>query len=546
MPYTIPDSCFQCGACQPQCPTGAIQQKDEQYTIVTELCNGCQGYYDEPQCVIGCPISSPLPTQSKKGRYKANIRIPTSPNLFPNGKNNPFASSMVIWEACNLLTSAAVLPWQTDENGKLYYERPVKQGRGAIAFYLSEDWESEVPEPLNRETALEVIDKIDIRSACLHSIFAAYATNLDRPWEQEFIISDLQIEQYLGFDKRKDLSKAAKLTLIKDLVGQPCKLIAAIDWPRQGKVNSFSIPPSRLWQLLEIQHYFQEDAHGDKHLIGLTFRIRAGIWSKYFLNKQGCQERTAFYQYGTLPHFLPSAIASIWQQHEGAARIMLWLLFKTKMGKEQRITVPTLMNVAYGEAKVAQAASHRDIRKRLLRAFESDLEVLDRYGLKPVFDPVTYDIEIQPLWAKLADVPDDGEAALEFWTNDGNRDRSLTDSGPKGKWNLLMKARILRFDLPSEWDKQLAKWESKKQRRHTQKNKSKTQTHLSGGEIAKARKRRGISQRDLAQRMGKSQSWIRDLENGRLSIKQDDEHRLQKILVVTGTDLDRNNSCPKE
>jgi len=120
---------------------------------------------------------------------------------------------------------------------------------------LSEDWESEVPEPLNRLEALEVMDKIDIRSACLHSIFAPYATTLDRPWEQEFIISDQQIEQYLGFDKRKDLSKAAKLTLIKDLVGQPCKLIAAINWPGQGKVNSFSIPPSRLWQLQEIQHY---------------------------------------------------------------------------------------------------------------------------------------------------------------------------------------------------------------------------------------------------------------------------------------------------
>jgi hypothetical protein len=67
----------------------------------------------------------------------------------------------------------------------------------------------------------------------------------------------------------------------------------------------------------------------------VTFRIRAGIWSRYFLNKQACQHRTAFYQYGTLPKFLLSAIASIWQQHEGAARIILWLLFKTKMGNEK-------------------------------------------------------------------------------------------------------------------------------------------------------------------------------------------------------------------
>lgn len=532
MPYTIPDSCFQCGACQPLCPTGAIQNNGEQYEIAPELCNGCQGYYPEPQCVISCPISSPLPQQSKKGRYKVNARTATSPNLFPNGKNNPFASSMAIWEACNLLTSAVILPWKTNENDKLYYERPVKQGRGSIAFYLTEDLESEFPEALNREAALEAIDKIDIRSACVHLIFAAYATTLDRPWEQEFVISDHQIEKYLGFDKRKDLSKAAKLTLIKDIVQQPCKLTTEIDWPRQGKVSDFSIPRGRLWHLLEIQHHFQDDPSGDKHLIGLTFRVRAGIWSRYFLNKQACQHRTAFYQYGTLPKFLLSAIASIWQQHEGAARIMLWLLFKTKMGKEQRITVPTLMHIAYGETKVTQATSQREIRKRLLRAFESDLEILDRYGLKPIFDPVTYAVEIQPMWAKLAEVPDDGEAALEFWTNDGNQDRSLTDSGPRGKWNLLMKARILRFDLPLEWDKQLTKWETKKQRRQTQKTKSKIPTNLSANQILGARKRRGISQRDLAQLMGKSQSWIRDLENGRLSIKPDDENRLKKILEL--------------
>jgi DNA-binding transcriptional regulator YiaG/Pyruvate/2-oxoacid:ferredoxin oxidoreductase delta subunit len=538
MPYTIPDSCFQCGACQPQCPTGAIQNNGEQYEIVPELCNGCQGYYAEPQCVIACPISSPLPKQAKKGRYKANPRTATSPNLFPNGKNNPFASSMAIWEACNLLTSAAILPWKTDEDGKFYYERPVKQGRGSIAFYLTEDLESEFPEALNREAALEAIDKIDIRSACVHAIFAAYSTTLDRPWEQEFVISDRQIEKYLGFDKRKDLSKAAKLTLIKDIVQQPCKLATTIDWPRQGKVSNFSLPQSRLWHLREIQHHFQEDPSGDKHLIGLTFRVQAGIWARYFLNKQGCKDRTAFYQYGTLPKFLLNAISSIWQQHEGAARIMLWLLFKTKMGKEQRITVPTLMNVAYGETKVTQATSQREIRKRLLRTFESDLEILDRYGLKPVFDPVTYAVEIQPLWAKLAEVPDDAEAALEFWTNDGNRDRSLTDSGPRDKWNLLMKARILRFDLPPEWDRQLTQWETKKQRRQTQKTKSKSPTHLSAQEIVKARKHRGISQRDLAQMMGKSQSWIRDLENGRLSIKRDDENRLQKILVVPGVNID--------
>jgi hypothetical protein len=121
--------------------------------------------------------------------------------------------------------------------------------------------------------------------------------------------------------------------------------------------------------------------------VGLTFRIQAGIWAKYFLNKQGCKDYFAFYQYGTLPKTLIHTVMSIWQQHEGATRMMLWLLFKTKVGAEQRITVLTLMRVAYGDEKINHCIVCRDDRKRLLRTFESDLEVLNHYGLKPVFDP---------------------------------------------------------------------------------------------------------------------------------------------------------------
>ncbi|MBZ8181708.1 helix-turn-helix domain-containing protein [Oscillatoria salina] len=530
MAYTIPSSCFQCGNCQPHCPTGAIQREGEEFWIEPGLCNGCDGYYSEPQCIVACPISSPVPLQAKKGRYKLNTRTATSPDLFPNGKNNSMASSIVIWEACNLLMQRSSLDWQTDLSGKLFYHKKVKQGRGSICFHIDENLDPEGDRQFNYATNISTIEGIDIRAACLHLIYAAYATSLEKPWEEEFAISDRQIEKYLGLDKRKDLNKAVKLTLIKDLAQQPCKLVTSIDWPQQGKVKQFSVPESYLWHLVEIKHHFQEDELGCKHLVGLTFKIKAGIWAKYFLNKQGSQTRTAFYQYGTLPKFLLTAVTSIWQQHEGAARMMLWLLFKIKMGKEQRITVPTLMRVAYGEERINQASTQREERKRLLRSFESDLEFLNHYGLKPVFDPVTYKEEIQPLWAKLAELPDDADEALEFWINDGSNKQRLTDSGPRDKWNLLMKARILGFDLPLEWEQQLAKWETKKQRKMRSKSKSKIKSALSAQQILSARKSRGISQRKLAQLTGKSQSWIRDLENGRLEAKPEDQLRLRQLL----------------
>jgi DNA-binding XRE family transcriptional regulator len=498
------------------------------YWIDPSLCNNCQGY-PAPQCLVSCPVNSPVPWQAKKGRCKVDVKTVPSPNLFPDGKSHPFASAIVIWELCNVLAQRQSLLWETDAAGELCYRRQINGGKGTIAFRVTDSLDAESPVALKGAEALSAIEAFDIRSACLHLIYAAHVTNLARPWEEEFVITDRQIEEYLGLDKRKDLSKLTKLALIKELAQQPCKPIACIDLPQQGKIKGICLEKSRLWHLSDIQHHFQEDDLGCKHLVGLTFKIKIGQWAQYFLNRQGCKERTAFYQYGTLPKVLLSAVMSIWQQHEGAARMMLWLLFKTKMGKEQRVTIPTLMRVAYGNEKLSQISLQSENRQRLLRTFESDLEILDRYGLKPVFDPITYPPEIQPLWAKLIDIPEDAEAALEFWIDDGSNSTRLTDAAPRGKWNRLMNARILQFELPPEWEQQLAK-SKQKQRSTNRKTKSKPHIALSTEYMIEARKRLGLSQRDLAQLTGKSQSWIRDIENGRFQAKLEDQMLLQKAL----------------
>ena len=533
MAYTIPSTCVQCGDCITNCPTGAIQlDEDNEYWVEPGLCNGCEDIETGPLCVNICQDSLPVPLPLKKGRYKAEPRALNTNYLFADGQHNPIASSMVIWETCNLLAKASVFPWETDCDNKLFFERQVKQGKGKIEFRLTDDVSSKSPNILGCTDASSTIESMDIRAACMHLIFAALVTSLERPWEQEFAIDNKQLETYLGLDKRKDLSKAAKLTLIKSLVQQPCKLLATIDWPRQGKIDSFSIQEDRIWHLVGIKNHFQEDSQGYKHLVGMTFRIRAGIWSKYFLNKEGYKKYVAYYQYGTLPKFLLTTVMTIWHQHEGTVRIMLWLLFKAKMGKQQRITIPRLMYVAYGEAKVRQDSLNRDKRKRLLRRFESDLEVLNHYQIKPIFDPVTYPIQIRPLWARLAAIPDDAEEAMEFWIKDGCNKTSITDAAPPGKWNLLMKARILHFELPPEWDKQLSHWENKKQRKTRRQKRIKTTSNLSAEQISSARKRLGISQRKLAQQIGKSQSWIRDIENSRFSAKTPDLMKLREILEI--------------
>jgi DNA-binding transcriptional regulator YiaG len=147
-----------------------------------------------------------------------------------------------------------------------------------------------------------------------------------------------------------------------------------------------------------------------------------------------------------------------------------------------------------------------------------------------MFDPVTYPPEIQPLWAKLMGIPEDPDEALEFWINDGGGETRLTDSGPRGKWNLLMNARILSFELPPEWEQQIS--DSEKKQRRTLKNRRRVRItgDLVGEQILEARKNLNLSQRELAKLTGKSQSWIRDVENGRLKAKIEDQALLRKVL----------------
>jgi len=523
MSYQIPNECFGCGTCLVNCPTGAIIEKDQQFFIDPDLCNYCEGFYPEPQCIITCPNSLPTATVAKKGRAKniKSITLP-SPDLFFQGKtNHSFASAMVIWEACNLLSQQTSLDENTDQtNNLLLLSRPINGGKGKIDF-----WQD------NQPIQGEITEPLDIRSACLHLIYAAYATTLERPWEETFTINDRQIETYLGLDKRKDLTKVNKLRLIKKLAQQPCSILTEIHWPSQGKIEDFSVEKDYLWRLLNIEHHFQEDELGCKHLIGLTFKIQPGLWSQYFLNQSGAKEASTFYQYSNLPQSLLNTAMTYWQQHPGAVRMMLWLLFKTRMGEEQRITVATLMRIAYGNEKIIKATGDREERKRRIRTFESDLAILDQYNLKPIFDNETYPVEIQPLWAKLVDLPDDAEAALDFWINDGSNDQSLTDHAPRGKWNRLLNARLLGFKLPDDWIKNKIKVEKKRERTAKQTRKS-NPLNLSAEQIAISRKNLGWSQRQLAEYIGKSQSWIRDIEKGRFHAKKEELALLKNILQL--------------
>jgi ferredoxin len=57
MSLKISDECINCDVCVSVCPNTAIYQGESIYEIDPDKCTECVGHFDEPQCVVVCPVN---------------------------------------------------------------------------------------------------------------------------------------------------------------------------------------------------------------------------------------------------------------------------------------------------------------------------------------------------------------------------------------------------------------------------------------------------------------------------------------------------------
>jgi ferredoxin len=57
----ITDECINCGACEPECPNGAISEGDDIYVIDPSLCTECVGFHGDEACQSVCPVECCIP-----------------------------------------------------------------------------------------------------------------------------------------------------------------------------------------------------------------------------------------------------------------------------------------------------------------------------------------------------------------------------------------------------------------------------------------------------------------------------------------------------
>jgi len=74
MSLKITDDCINCAVCEPECPNEAIFEGEEIYEIDPKLCTECMGHFDEPQCVMICPVDC-IPKDDQNPESKDELML---------------------------------------------------------------------------------------------------------------------------------------------------------------------------------------------------------------------------------------------------------------------------------------------------------------------------------------------------------------------------------------------------------------------------------------------------------------------------------------
>jgi ferredoxin len=60
MAYSILESCVNCWACEPLCPSKAITAALPHFLIDAGKCTECEGFFADPQCAGICPVEGAI------------------------------------------------------------------------------------------------------------------------------------------------------------------------------------------------------------------------------------------------------------------------------------------------------------------------------------------------------------------------------------------------------------------------------------------------------------------------------------------------------
>jgi DNA-binding transcriptional regulator YiaG len=302
-----------------------------------------------------------------------------------------------------------------------------------------------------------------------------------------------------------------------------------------------------IW-IVNVKEQYQNDLNGNpSELVEVEIEVQAGLWTRNFLNREGEKQNKALYQYG----FINQDILSIDPyKKELSAALALYLIQNRRSHPSGKYRVQTLLEAVMSVQEIEAISRDRLKRSRFLKRFYSLLEELTEINFSIKFDN-SFPKELLPGWAVLPEETTSNKVNPLPETPQENRmPDGFFDSWLQGVVIIIppapIEAELTPFEIhKAELAKRAAKstgskmpnagLEEKSSHLEVVEVQSQQVVELTGILVKQFRQAIGMSQMEVANAIGRSQSWIRDVENKWKDkpLKPAYADKLQKILGLS-------------
>lgn len=337
---------------------------------------------------------SPPPTKALLERRSALASNLTVTSLPPSGNRDWQAPELLAWRS-----------WIGDS----FIEHQI----------LDHSPETQRLELIPGKAAWEILQQLGPEAAYLFLIFAAYASDADRPWQDQIRLTGSELRRFYGWDKSDDLTPGGTLKRISSLVQMVCGLSVAIV---QCDPQHSSATTGAIW-VLEALEYIGIRPGTDPaelssrqpeatDLAELVIWVKPGRWTERFLTNPEPAAIAALRQYGFM---VKSTLQINPYRKRLAARLALFLLVMSRLQPSGRYRVGTLLAAIESPSLVEELHQNRTQRYQFLDQWDSALLTLTQLGWEIKFDPRTYPRSLQPTWSRTEGSPTHSQIRPKAW-----------------------------------------------------------------------------------------------------------------------------------
>jgi hypothetical protein len=379
------------------------------------------------------------------------------------------------------------------------------------------------------KAAWEIIQQFGPEAAYIFLIFAAHATDLEKPWEGHIQIKGSSLIKLYGWDKRTDLTLGKKLKRIGSLVELVCRLSVCISNIDIGK-RRYNIATSAMWLLEELEYSGQlaltvDSENPDLNTYHpeepdeLIIRVRPGSWTEKFFSEHGQQEREALRQYGYLAK---STLQINPYRRRLAAKLAIFLTVMSRIQPNGQYEVGTLLKALESESILEEIQEDKDKRNKIIDQWDSALLTLQQLGWEIKFDPETYPEKIRPAWSLTEGSPTHTQARPSNWMYLWLRAKIIINPTTLIQHRLEV-SKVLALDEEPSFDPNApeAAFESEARR---------LPRFIPGVVLEQALVVRGMSKAKLAAQLGLDRSMITRWINGSRPIQPKHRELLWQLL----------------